>query len=199
VKKPVMEWATAAKTLRGEKESGDQHVVLTWPGGALLAAADGLGHGAEAALAARLAVGTVERYAHEPLAEIVERCHQTLRRTRGVALSMARWESRERSLSWIGVGNVEGLLVFGTEGVRPGRERLLLRSGAVGVRMPPLQSSTVAVPAGSLLIFVTDGISGRFEQGLDRLGQPQFLADRILAGHSLGTDDALVLVARFLQ
>jgi negative regulator of sigma-B (phosphoserine phosphatase) len=197
VKKQVIEWATAAQTLRGETESGDRHFVATWPGGAILAAADGLGHGAEAALAAKLAVGTVERFARQPLTEIVERCHQDLRQTRGVALSLARWDAQEQSLSWVGVGNVEGLLVSATDETRQGRQRLLLRSGAVGVRMPQLQSSTVAAPSGSLLIFVTDGISGSFDQGLDRLGRPQIVADRILASHSLGTDDALVLVARF--
>ena len=194
-----MEWATAGRTLRGETESGDRHLVTTWPGGALLAAADGLGHGAEAALAARLALETVERFARQPLTEIVERCHETLRKTRGVALSLARWDAQDQSLSWVGVGNVEGLLVCGADESRRARERLLLRSGAVGVRMPPLLPSTVAVPAGSMLIFVTDGIAGAFDQGLDRMGRPQVVADRILASHSLGTDDALVLVARFSE
>ena len=192
-----MEWAAAARPLRGETESGDRHLVATWPGGAILAAADGLGHGAEAALAARLALGTVERFARQPLTEIVERCHETLRQTRGVALSLARWDAQDQTLSWVGVGNVEALLVCGADESRKGRERLLLRSGAVGVRMPALLSSTVAVPAGSLLIFVTDGIAGDFDRGLDRLGRPQVVADRILASHSLDTDDALVLVARF--
>ncbi|HKB07093.1 MAG TPA: SpoIIE family protein phosphatase [Candidatus Polarisedimenticolia bacterium] len=199
MKSLTMEWATAARTLRGETESGDRHLVTTWPGGAILAAADGLGHGAEAALAARLALGTVERCARQPLTEIVERCHETLRQTRGVAMSLARWEAHDQSLSWMGVGNVEGLLVCGAGESRKRYERLLLRSGAVGIRMPPLLSSTVTVPAGSLLIFVTDGIADSFDQGLDRLGRPQMVADRILASHSLGTDDALVLVARFSE
>jgi hypothetical protein len=192
----TIEWAAAARALRGESDSGDRHLVTTWPDGALLAAVDGLGHGAEAARAADLAVRTVERYAREPLTEIVERCHRSLLRTRGVALSLARWEGKERSVTWIGVGNVEGVLLHPGSGTHANRQRLLLRGGAVGVRLPALQALKTSVPFAGLLIFATDGIAGGFDQGLDASGRPQVLADQILARHSRATDDAMVLVAR---
>ncbi len=193
---PRIEWAAAAWTLRGESDSGDRHLVTTWTDGALLAAVDGLGHGAEAARAADLAVRTVERYAREPLTEIVERCHQSLLRTRGVALSLARWDRKERSVTWVGVGNVEGVLLHAGSGTQADRLRLLLRSGTVGVRLPALQASKAPAPFAGLLIFATDGIAGGFDQGLGAAGRPQVLADQILARYSRGTDDAMVLVAR---
>jgi len=95
------------------------------------------------------------------------------------------------------VGNVEGLLQQAEPGSRPGRERLLLRVGVVGVRLPVLQASRVAVPGAGLLIFTTDGIANGFDQLLDSRIRPQPLADQILARHSKRTDDALVLVACF--
>jgi len=193
----LVEWAVAERPRAGETESGDRCVVKTLPDGALLAAVDGLGHGAEAALAADLAVRTVEHHADQPLIEIVERCHQSLIRTRGVALSLSRWDARRRSLTWVGVGNVEGLLIQAGAKVRPNPERLLLRGGAVGVRLPPLQTSRIGVPGTGLLVFATDGITNGFDQGLDARSPAQSLADQIMARHCRGTDDALVLVARF--
>src|SRR5258706_554983 len=79
----LMDWGAAARALAGEKESGDRLLVKRMGSGALLAAADGLGHGAEAAKAAELAIRTAEAHALRPLPEIVEACHRVLLRTRG--------------------------------------------------------------------------------------------------------------------
>src|SRR2546428_12006154 len=53
--KLIVEWGVASQTLAGEVQSGDKHVVKSFPHGALLAAIDGLGHGEEAAAAANMA------------------------------------------------------------------------------------------------------------------------------------------------
>jgi phosphoserine phosphatase RsbX len=189
-------WTVASRARAGETESGDRCVVTAHSDGTVMAVADGLGHGAEAALAAEVAVRTVERYAAEPLIDIVRRCHERLLRTRGVALSLARWDVRDRLLTWIGVGNVEGLVLRTIAGAAPASHRLVLRGGVVGVRLPALLVSPVAVAGTGLLVLATDGIAGGFDQGLDPSGSPKAVADRILAGHSRKTDDAMVLVAR---
>jgi phosphoserine phosphatase RsbX len=54
------------------------------------------------------------------------------------------------------------------------------------------------VGAGDTLVFATDGISGDFLADVSAREEPQRLADQILARHGKGTDDALVLVARYL-
>ena len=189
-------WGLASRARAGEIESGDRYVVAMHADGAVMAVADGLGHGAEAALASELAVRTVERHAAEPLVDIVRRCHKSLLRTRGVALSLARWDARDRLLTWIGVGNVEGLVMSANGGSVPPSHRLVMRGGVVGVRLPALLVSPVAVERTGLLILATDGIASGFEQGLDPSQLPKTVADRILADHSRGTDDAMVLVAR---
>ena len=54
----LIEWAVAGAPIDGETESGDLHAVVQFEGGVLVGAVDGLGHGAEAAVAARAAVGS---------------------------------------------------------------------------------------------------------------------------------------------
>jgi len=196
MKRPPLAWGVASKTRPGEKESGDRYVVTVQEDGALLAVEDGLGHGAEAARAADLAMRAVERYAAEPLNEIVKRSHQSLLPTRGVALSLARWDARDRIVTWIGVGNVEGVLLQADGGAAPTKHRLILRGGVVGVRLPSLVASSLVVGETGLLVLATDGIAGEFDSGLDLSGQPEPMANRILATHARNTDDATVLVAR---
>ncbi|MGH7544908.1 MAG: SpoIIE family protein phosphatase, partial [Gemmatimonadota bacterium] len=79
----LIEWGVATLALPGQRQSGDLHFVRVWPGGALLAAVDGFGHGREAATAARLAVATLEAHATESLEAIMRNCHEALRGTRG--------------------------------------------------------------------------------------------------------------------
>src|SRR5689334_7847165 len=101
---PFLEWAVAGRALPGQAESGDRYVVQPFTDGVLLAAVDGLGHGAEAATAARTAVDTLTRYAQEPVMHLLQRCHEQLRRTRGVVLTLASIAARDGTLTWLGVG-----------------------------------------------------------------------------------------------
>ena len=73
---------------RGERESGDRPVVQPFPDGVLVAVVDGLGHGKEAATAARMSTGVLARCAAETPTVLVRRCHQALGATRGVVLSV---------------------------------------------------------------------------------------------------------------
>lgn len=198
LKQSVLEWGVATLTLAGQTESGDRHVVAPFPNGVLVAAVDGLGHGEEAATAAKLAVRVVEGYAQEALIGLLRQCHERLRETRGVAMSLASFSARDGVMTWLGVGNVEGILLRAAANAGVHRESLLLRGGVVGGQLPPLHTSSRRVMPGDTLIFATDGIRDGFAEGLAPGEPPQLLADRILAQHAKGTDDALVLVARYL-
>jgi negative regulator of sigma-B (phosphoserine phosphatase) len=104
--------------------------VKTIPTGALVAVVDGLGHGAEAAGAARAAVATLGEYAHESLLALVERCHRALRRTRGAVMSVAHFNHGAGIMTWVGVGNVEGtLLQAHPSNGRPAGAPLITRGG----------------------------------------------------------------------
>ncbi len=193
-----IDWGVAALTLPGEWQSGDLHLVKAVQGGTLVAAVDGLGHGADAATAARTAVTTLAEHAGESVTALLDRCHWALKGSRGVVMSLAFLDARARTITWAGVGNVEGI-VLRVAGGAGGRERigLVARGGIVGSELPAVRAQQVALAPGDLLFFATDGIREGFLDGLPADASPQQLADHILANHGKGTDDALVLVARY--
>src|SRR3989454_6060748 len=134
--------------LPGERESGDLHLVKPVGTGVLVSVVDGLGHGAEAAAAARAAVATLNRHAQEAVLPLLQRCHQALAGTRGVVLSVALFDRADGSMTWLGVGNVEGGLLYADAGGRPGREGLVPRGGFGGSRRPPLPAEGPAAAPG---------------------------------------------------
>jgi len=197
----LIEWGAAASALPGQAVSGDRFVVAPFPGGVLVAVADGLGHGNEASLAAEIAVATLVKYAAESVIALVQRCHEALLRTRGVVMSLASFNGQDNTMAWMGVGNVEGVLFHADAKASPLRETILLRGGTVGYMLPPLRASVLPVARGDTLIFVTDGIRSSFAGDLALAASaraPQQIADGILSRHSRQTDDALALVARYL-
>ncbi len=112
-------------------------------------------------------------------------------------MSIASFNSLEKTMTWLGVGNIEGILLREDVFAVSSRKSLLLRGGVLGYQLPPLKESVIPVMPGDTLIFVTDGIRSGFEQGLKLNDKPQQIADSIMGQFSRGTDDALVLVVRY--
>jgi negative regulator of sigma-B (phosphoserine phosphatase) len=193
----LIDWGVARLTLAGEAESGDLHVVRAVRSGVLVSVVDGLGHGAEAAAAARGAVAALTRHADESVLPLISRCHEALHGTRGVVMSVALFDRVEASMTWLGVGNVEGVLLYTDPAARRARTTLLTRGGIVGSELPRLRAEVISLTPGDTLIFATDGIKEGFSDGLPADARPQQLADHILARYGKDTDDALVLVARY--
>ena len=194
----AIEWHAATRPLPGQRACGDLCAVLPIPKGVVLAVADGLGHGEEAAEAARVAMDTVERHREESVIALVQRCHERLRETRGAVMSIAAMNVLEDSLTWVGVGDVEGVLFRASTSENVRREYLLRRAGVLGDRLTAPSASIVTISTGDLLILATDGIRSNFIEE-DLVGQPpQEAADRILRKYWRKSDDALVLAARYL-
>lgn len=183
----------------GEQESGDLYLARTWEKGALVAVADGLGHGAEAAQAASAAISTLEKCDSESPVAMMRHCHEELISTRGVVMSLAEFRRDDNTLTWLGVGNVEGFLLHRDAQVVPAHEALLLRAGVVGDCLPRLSASVIPLGYGDVLVFATDGIRPGFADYVNLQQSPQQTADRILDQYGLETDDALVLVVRYLH
>ena len=114
-----------------------------------------------------------------------------------MALSLAWIDGGLDAMTWIGVGNVEGVLQRVDREASPAQEQLLLRAGVVGRQLPTLLALIVPVSPGDTLVFATDGIRGDFASDLRAIEAPERAAQRILAQHGSGTDDALVVVARY--
>jgi serine/threonine protein phosphatase PrpC len=193
----VVETGAAGLAFEGQVSSGDRCVVKPVSTGALVAVVDGLGHGEEAAAAAARAVCALESHADESVIALVRRCHEALRGTRGAVMSLASFCARDNTVTWIGVGNVEGRLLRWSDRRREAKESLLLRGGVVGVQLPPLGAAVLSVATGDTLILATDGIYREFDRDVNLAASPQNVADRILAEHRRATDDALVLVSRY--
>src|SRR5690242_8724441 len=195
---PVLEWGVAARPLPGEHESGDHFLVKTFDQGAAIAVVVGLGHGADAAAAARRAVATIEAAVRDPLPTLFRRCHEALVGTRGVVMSVAILDATRSQVTWAGVGNVDAWLLRPHAGGGKVRTSLVTRGGVLGRGVPPLAPVTLAVDPGDLFAFATDGLREGFIDTLTLADAPQRAASRILATHGKGTDDALILIAKYL-
>ena len=193
---PCLEWAVSTSRRDGESQSGDLYVVQELPHGALIAVVDGLGHGKEAAAAARIAVEVVGSSCKLPIIPLIQLCHARLARTRGVVMGVALLNSLEETLSWLSVGNVDGVLVRGLGTESPSRKGVVMRGGVVGQRLPPLHVETSSVAGGAILAFATDGIRSGFHELVTSDDDPKEVSRRILTDFGRNSDDALVLVAR---
>lgn len=195
----LIEWGVGARALPGEVESGDLHVVAPFVDGTLVAVLDGLGHGAEAAAAARIAAEILKQHAQQPVSSLILLCHEALRKTRGAAMSIASFDAVRGTMTWLGVGNVEGVLFRRNTVVDLPREGLVLRGGVVGYELPlPLHASVVRIAVGDVVILATDGIDTDFARDSPFGRHPKNVAHDILARHAKQTDDALVLVTRYI-
>ena len=193
-KLPFLEWAIAGRPKPGEIESGDQHVVEPLPDGALLAVVDGLGTGrrrrprpARPSPPCGARPGAARR-----AGQTLSRGPETDSRCGDDAGGVSLWrqpahlaECRQRRGP---PGTSADVLA------RPPRDTVLQRGGVVGYQLPLLQTSVLVVGPGDMLILATDGIRGRFADGLDLDRRPQEIAEFVLAGHAKHNDDALVLV-----
>jgi hypothetical protein len=196
IREPMVEYGVAKFVLPGQGESGDQHLVCCSRNGILVAAIDGIGHGEAAANAARAAAALLRSSADQPIISLVERCHEKLRATRGVVLSLAFIEPGQGMMTWLGVGNVQGVLMRADAKNGNAQESLLLRAGVVGSQLPALQGTVLPIAQGDTLFLVTDGVRSDFSMALSARENPQRAADRILEHYGSRNDDALVLVAR---
>lgn len=195
MKAAALEWSTAAATMPGETVSGDRHWAAPVANGMVFAVIDGLGHGRGAAAASNIAVAMLQQHAGDPLIELLHRCHESLRATRGVAMSLARFNTADSVLTWIGVGNVEGAL-FHLEPELP-CDKLLLRNGVVGSHLPTLRAEELPIRPGDILTMVTDGVNTEHPMRVAMDARIESVADGILASACKGNDDALVLAARY--
>ena len=179
----------------GEERSGDLAVFVPTAVGGLACVIDGLGHGPEAADAAELCADVVRTHAEAGARELMAACHEALLTSRGVVMTAAWFDLERSELRWAGVGNVDARLV--RSGPEQREDVALVFGGVLGYRMPQVRAATMRLERGDVLIMITDGIDAAISSALAAGGAAQALADRILASHGKGTDDALAAVIRY--
>jgi negative regulator of sigma-B (phosphoserine phosphatase) len=194
----VLERGEAGEPLSGQERSGDLAVWAPYDGGALVAAIDGLGHGAAAADASEAAAAELRANAGEPPETALKRCHEALRSTRGVVATLAWFDLRSAELTWTGVGNVEGRLVRADRDRGDSIDAPTLFGGVLGWSLPAVRLVRTTLTPGDCLVMATDGIAADFGSALQPGVPAGEQARRVLATHSRGSDDALVVAVRYL-
>lgn len=190
-------WSMASSTKEGELKCGDACLVKEYDDQILLAVIDGLGHGDKAANASQKAVELLKTFSGESLIKMINHCHEGLRNTRGVVMSLALINLLEHTITWLGVGNVDGTLLLANEENRPKVERFLLKGGIVGYQLPFLQATITPISKGDMIIFSTDGVEISFLGKIDVNDEPDYIVTKISENYFMQSDDALILVAKY--
>jgi serine/threonine protein phosphatase PrpC len=193
-----VEWSVAERTLPGQGLSGDGHVVIPRRDGMLAAVVDGLGHGSEAAAAAQAAIAVLKENPEKSVISLVEDCHRALHKSRGAVMTVVVFNMDENTLTALGIGNVETVLLRADPVMHPPCESVLLRGGLVGYQLPALHASVFPIQVNDLVVFATDGIRDNFYEQLNAADPVKPMAERILAQKFRGTDDGLVLAIRYM-
>ncbi len=178
----------------GEAVCGDAWAVDEQGDRGLLLVADGLGHGPDAAAAAREAVRVFRDCVTSDPAEIVRRAHAALRGTRGAALAVAELNFVARVVRYVGVGNIAGT-VFAEGASRS----LVSHNGTVGHEVRKVQAFEYPFPEGALLVMHSDGLAThwRLEKYPALAGRhPGLIAGVLYRDFKRGRDDVTVLAVR---
>ncbi len=193
-----LDLGVAGIAIEGEQRSGDLAVFAPYDRGGLAVVIDGLGHGDDAADASAIAEKVIREHASAEPAALLARCHEALRRSRGVVLTAAWFDLEDLEISWAGVGNVEARLVRGAAVYGDRHDSALVLGGVVGYNLPPVRPSYFELRPGDAVAFATDGIDADYSASLTPGLSAQRLAERILERHARDTDDALAAVVRYV-
>jgi len=189
-----VELAGLVSPIAGETASGDN---LAWEingDRCMVIAADGLGHGIQAAQAADEAVRVFRAHSSESPASLISRVHDALKKTRGAAAAIAEVRPLAGTLTYAGVGNISGSILSNTLS-----RSLVSHNGTLGHVMARVQEFKVEWPKDGVLVMHSDGLQSRWDlaryPGL--LGrQPALIAGVLLRDFRRERDDASVLVLK---
>lgn len=185
-------------TMPGESVCGD---AWGWDAGTerlLLAVADGLGHGPEAARAAAPAMELLTQKGQTigPLA-LLQEAHQRLRPTRGAALSVCELLFATGQARFAGVGNVAAVITTGDADQKD--QHLVSMNGTLGHAVRSQQEFSYICPSGGMVVLHSDGIASRWRladyPGLAKK-HPTLIAGVLFRDFFRERDDATVVVAR---
>ena len=182
----------------GESASGDSWATIDVDGRSQLLVVDGLGHGPQAAEAAREAIRIFHEFAGKGPIEILSAAHAALRVTRGAVAAVADIDPARGSIRYVGMGNISGAILS----VAGQSQSLVSMSGTVGHEARRFQEFVYPWPPGATLVMHSDGLAGHWR--LDRYPglaarDPSLVAGVLYRDFCRGRDDVTVVVAREMQ
>jgi len=193
---PTTQVGAAVAPYPGETACGDRWTLGYAQAGRTLLIADGSGHGIEAARAAGLAVRIFHDRIDDSCERLVEQMHHVLRPTRGAAIAVARIDTVARTVRYVGVGNISGVLV--SDG---GARHMVSNNGTAGHVAPRIREFTYDFSGDPLVILHSDGLTPKWDlaayPGL-ATQHPSLIAGVLLRDWRRGRDDASVVAMRAL-
>jgi anti-sigma regulatory factor (Ser/Thr protein kinase) len=178
----------------GEVVSGDAWGVECKGGYCNVLVADGLGHGSDAARAARAAVAVLTAHPESEPGDLLPRAHGALATTRGAAVAAARFKIGEGRGKFAGIGNIAARIESAST-----RRQLASHNGIVGHSMRKVQEFPFDLPPGAVFILHSDGLSSHWTLA-DHPGlmakHPAIIAGLLYRDHSRGRDDVTVVVIK---
>lgn len=191
-----MHAGVVSEPIQGEHECGDGWGVRRFADSLVLMVVDGLGHGALAAEAAREAEKVLAHAQADSPLKILQDIHDSLRKTRGAAVAVARIQETKGLLTFAGIGNISASIVS------PGLSRSMAsHNGTAGHLVPRIQEFTYPWNANSVIIMHSDGLGSRWD--LERYPgiwskHPSLISAILHRDFSRGRDDVTVLSAKTL-
>ena len=184
--------AVLRRPVPGQAYCGDQFASWQRKDEIVLCAVDGLGHGIEAFKASSAAIDHVSKHIDQSFSDIFEGCDCTIRKTRGVAMTIAIASPQSDTIHIAGIGNVECRVVGVSTRTFCGSP------GIVGRGLRKLRIETAPLLPGDMVILHTDGISAKF--GIDRrhfqMRNLSQVAASIMSEYARERDDAGLILYR---
>jgi anti-sigma regulatory factor (Ser/Thr protein kinase) len=179
----------------GQEVCGDGWSFRKSKAGTAVVIADGLGHGPDAAEAARCAIETFHKDTDARPKELVESIHQGLRHTRGAAVSVAELDEERRVVVFAGLGNVAGYVC--EKGVA--RRQLVSMNGTAGMEgRNVFREFSYPWPEEAVVVLHSDGLVSHWDLGdyPALIGRgPSLIAGVLFRDCCRGNDDATVMAA----
>ena len=192
-----LDFGAVSIPLAGEEVCGDSWAIDDADGRAVVLVADGLGHGLQAAEAAREAVRVFRETAPLGPAEVIRMAHAALRSTRGAALAVARIDRERGEVQFAGVGNISGVILNPAD--EASRTSMVSHNGTVGHTIRKIQEFIYPWPPGSLLVMHSDGMATQWQvsryAGLGA-SHPGLVAGVLYRDFRRSRDDVTIVVVR---
>lgn len=194
VKKKTAEVRVLMVAKQGESDCGDNyHCSITKANQLKFILSDGLGHGEQAAIAARESIKSfLENKAFLPNDQI-KRIHAAIKSTRGAVINISYVDFTNKQLMYCGVGNISSRIVTA------GKNRNCISyNGIVGHSVPhTLKNHVLQWSKTDILIMHSDGLSTRWDlQKYPMITRHDFsiIAAALYKDHCRKNDDVAIAV-----
>ena len=190
-----LEWGAVCLPKAGEEACGDTWAIRRHGGSALVMVADGLGHGPDAARAAKMAVEVLTKARDLAPGALLDNVHRGIASTRGAAVGLTLVQPRRSAATFAGVGNIAGTIAARGEANR----HLVSRGGIAGHNLISVRETVVTYSPGALLLMHSDGLGTGWDlssyPGLAG-HHPAVIAGVLWRDHARTRDDVTILVVR---